>query len=407
VLLAYAAATTRPTTMPEVNQIVVRESLLIFVVLFFFTVIHGYAGLTRVIKGLVAGAVMSAALAILASLTGFEAATTLRLPGLIRLASIDFSVDDLFREGMVRPQASAAHPLELACVLTTIFPLALGLTLSLRAAGKRWWPWAVATAILAAGVAVSLSRSGLIGMLVALTVMACYWPIRKTLGMLAVVGGVVTAGLVLRVPLFTAYLSIFGVQDRSVAQRSAVTSALPFDISPFGMMGLSTSRHAAEDLTPVPTLDDQYLKTLAEMGVFGLLAYLMLVGTTLALAFRAFRNARNRVNALLPAATAQMFLGIVASFSAYAVISIFLDTSGFDQIWTTMWLLIAISAVAFRISRRPDGEVAGAINPRQDISQVPATLGGRTEAAGIGRTRHASFVQVARRRASTIRASTQ
>ena len=96
----------------------------------------------------------------------------------------------------------------------------------------------------------------------------------------------------------------------------------------------------------------------------------MLVGTALALAFLAFRNARNRANTQLPAAAAHLFLGIAASISAFAVVSIFLDTAGFLQIWTTMWLLIAMSAVAFRISRRPDGQVAGANNAAADVSQV-------------------------------------
>jgi hypothetical protein len=369
VLVAYAATTTRPTPPPNVDPMVVREILIIFVVFFCCTVIHGYAGLTRVIKGLIAGAVVSAVLAILASFTGFEAATMLRHPGLRNLTPLSFNVDDLFRMGMVRPQASASHPLELACVLTTILPLALGLTLSLRAAGKRWWPWAVATAIVVAAITVGLSRSGMIGMFVAVAAMACNWPIRRTLSMLAVVGGIVTVGLVFQVPVLTAYLSIFGAPDSSVMHRAAVTSAFPFDILPFGRMGIDNEQFGGDGIVP----DNQYLKTLAEMGVFGLLTYLMLVGTTLALAFLAFRNARNRANTQLPADAAHLFLGIAASFSAYAVVSIFLDTAGFVQMWTTMWLLIAIAAVAFRISRMPDGKVAVANNPRQDVSQVGMT----------------------------------
>jgi hypothetical protein len=39
------------------------------------------------------------------------------------------------------------------------------------------------------------------------------------------------------------------------------------------------------------------------------------------------------------------------------VMNVVLDVGGFVQIWTTMWLLIATSAVAYRLSRRPAGEL--------------------------------------------------
>jgi O-antigen ligase len=352
---------TRPITAPNLDQVMIREILLIGSFLFCFIVIHGYVGLTRVIKGLVAGGVVSSVVAIVASLTGSESAPQLRLPGLVKTAPLYFTSDDMFREGMVRAQGSASHPLELACVLTIIFPLALSLTLSLRATGKRWWPWAVATALVVGGIVVSVSRSGAIGLIVALAVMACYWPIRRTLAMLAAGSAVLAVGVVLQAPAVTGYLAIFGA-DRSVEQRVAVTSALPFDISLFGTYGLGVGRQVPRNpAAEIPTLDDQYLKVLAEQGVLGLVAYVALVGTTLAVAFLAFKNARNRVNAQLPQESAPLFLGIAASFAAYAVVTFFLDAAGFLQIWTTMWLLIAIAAVAYRISRRPIDEISGVI----------------------------------------------
>ncbi|BBZ30517.1 hypothetical protein MMAD_48120 [Mycolicibacterium madagascariense] len=347
VMVAYGAQMTRPTPAPNIDPIFVVQLLLVLVVLFVFTVIHSAAGLLRVIKGLVAGACLSATLALLAIVTGSATGPVLRIPGTVDGAGIPFTVDDVFRGGMIRAQGSASHPLELACVLIVIFPLALAMTLSLRAQGKRWWPWAVASAVIVAGSAATLSRSGTVGLVVSMAVMACYWPIRRTVTIFASCAAVIGAALLLQVPFVTKYATIFSA-DSSVAQRAAVTSALPFDITPFGMYARATG--ASSSGAGVPTLDDQYLKALSETGVFGFLAYVLLIGTTVVLAFRAFRNARA---GRCDRQRAQLFIGIAASISAYAVVSLFLDMAGFLQIWTLMWVLISLTAVAYRLSRTP------------------------------------------------------
>lgn len=363
-IVAYGAQMTRPAQAPDTDPIFAAQILLVLVVPFFVAVIHGYDGLLRVIKGLIAGGVVSATLAVLTSLTGNADGLHLRIPGLVDGAGIPFTVDDVFRGGMIRAQGSASHPLELACVLTVIFPLALAVALSLRAEGKRWWPWAAASAIIVAGIAVTLSRSGAVGLVIGLAVMASYWPIRRTLTVFAVAGGLVAAAVVLQVPFISKYVTIFSA-DSSVAQRAAVTSALPFDITPFGMYARAAGGSSSG--AGVPTLDDQYLKALSETGVFGFVAYLLVVGMTLVLAFRAFKKARNSQTGRRHA---QLFVGIAASFSAFAVVSLFLDMAGFLQVWTLMWVLIALSAVAYRISRTTSSATMAMGNPQSEPVRV-------------------------------------
>ncbi|QEM43835.1 O-antigen ligase family protein [Mycolicibacterium grossiae] len=346
-LSAYATQMTRPTNAPSLDALLVVDLLMILVVPFVVTVIHDVAGLVRVIKGLVAGGVVSALLALQQNVAGSGTAVHVRLPGLVDGAGIPFTIDDVFRGGMVRAQGGASHPLELACVLTMLFPLALALALSMRAAGRRWWPWAVASAVIVAGIAVTLARSGVIGLLVGLAVLAAYWPIRRTLAALAALAATITLAVLLDVPFLGSYLTIF-TADSSVEQRAAVTSALPFDITPFGMYARVTGTPSPG--VDVPTLDDQYLKALSETGVFGVTAYVALIGTATVLAYRAFARARNRSRTGATDPRAQLFLGVAAALAAYAVVSIFLDTAGFLQIWTLMWLLIAMAAVTRRLS---------------------------------------------------------
>lgn len=126
-LLAYGAGMMRPSTpISAADQNLVREAAFLLVVLFIFTVVRTYSGLERILKGLILGACVAAALAIVKHLTGVEVAESMRLPG---LNSLDNVVTlELIRGDLVRPQSTAGHPLELAVVLTMVFPLALGLT---------------------------------------------------------------------------------------------------------------------------------------------------------------------------------------------------------------------------------------------------------------------------------------
>jgi hypothetical protein len=350
-LMAYGIGMTRESIpVRQADTDLVVEIMLILAVIFYFSVVHSYIGLRRVIKGLVAGSVVSAIFAIIAHITGVELATVLRPPGLIEKGTLLNS--GLFRVDVVRPQGSADHPLELAAVLTIMFPLAVGLTYSMRAGRERWRLWAVATLIILIGVAVSVSRSALIGLFAACVFMALHWPIRRTLAMFGGILGLAMLVFAIKPPLLKAYSSTLGLgwRDPSAQYRAAAAQYILSHVSVFGSFaqGAGTSGYI--------TFDNQYLHRLSEAGIFGLLAYIMLLGTSLVLAFRVFANARNRTNCELPAASAHLFLGLAASFIAYAVMSIVLDVGGFVQIWTTLWLLLATSAVAFRISRRPDGK---------------------------------------------------
>jgi len=350
-LMAYGIGMTRESTpIRNTDYRIIVEIMLIVAVIFCFNVVHSYVGLRRVIKGLVAGGAVSAIFAILANITGLDLATYMRLPGLVERGTILYR--DLLRGDVVRSQGSASHPLELAAVLTMLFPLAVGLTHSLRAGGDRWRLWAVATLTIFAGIAVSVSRSALIGLFAAFALMALYWPIRRTLAMLGGILGLAMLVFVVNRSLFEAYSSTLGLGrgDASAQYRVAAAQYILSNFSIFGMFGQAGG---PSDLI----FDNQYLFRLADTGIFGLLAYVLLVGTALVLALRAFMNTRNQKNSELPAASAHLFLGLAASFTAYAVMNIVLDAGGFVQIWTTMWLLLATSAVAFRISQRPDDKL--------------------------------------------------
>jgi hypothetical protein len=352
-LLAYGMGMTQEAIpVRQADTYLVVEIMLVLSVFYYVNVVHSYIALGRVIKGLVAGGVVSAVFAIVASASGVELAPVLRPPGLVEKGV--FLTTDVFRVYVVRPQGSADHPLELAAVLTIMFPLAVGLTYSLRAGGQRWRLWAMATFIILVGVAVSVSRSALIALFVACVFMALFWPIRRTLAMVGGALGLAAVGFAVRPSLFEAYSSLFGLgfDDASSQNRVAAAQYIATKVSVFGSFarGAGTSGHVI--------FDDQYLHRLAETGLFGLFAYMMLLGTALVLAIRAFFNARKRTNPDLPAASAQLFLGLAASFIAYAVMNITLDVGGFVQIWTTMWLLLGSAAVAFRISRKADHQMA-------------------------------------------------
>jgi O-antigen ligase len=350
-MLAYGTAmTSESIPIRTADYYLIVEIMLVLSVFFYLDVIHDYVALARVVKALVAGGLVSAVFAVLAHLTGVELATVLRPPGLVEKGTILNRV--LLRGEVVRSQGSAGHPLELAAILTIILPIAVGLTYSLRENGKRWLPWAVATLVILVGVAVSVSRSALIGVLAAFVVMAFFWPIRRTIGMLVGAIGFATLLFAFNPPLFNAYASTLGLgtSDPSAQYRVVAARYILSRMSMFGSYGEAPGATGY-------IFDDQYLYRLSQGGIVGLFAYVVLLAATLTLALRAYTNARKRMNPALPIGSAQLFLGLAASLTAYAVMNVVLDVGGFVQIWTTMWLLIATSAVAYRLSRRPAGEL--------------------------------------------------
>jgi putative inorganic carbon (HCO3(-)) transporter len=326
-------------------QLVNREAGMLAAVLLVMVVVGSAADLARVVQGIVVGAGVSALLALVQVATGVELAGALVLPGLTDQGS-GVAAAELLRAGAVRPAGSAGHPLELAAVLTVVFPLALGLTLSRRARGAVTWPWAVASAVIALGAVSTISRSAFVGIAAALLVMAWRWPVRRVVVGGSVVVLAVLGAVVAGVPLVSRLADVLvgGTGDNSVGSR---TSGLSYALERLPLHWLVGQGAGTYDVSKQPVLDNFYLTRLVESGVVGLAALLVLVGGAWVVAFRASRRGVTSPGA----GDFELVNGILGAVTAIAVVALILDLGGFAQISTLLYVLVALAGAAALTTR--------------------------------------------------------
>jgi putative inorganic carbon (HCO3(-)) transporter len=295
------------------------------------------------LKGLLLGGALSSAFAVVRLLAGVDLAPMFILPGL--KASDFVLVTNLSREGIDRPQGSAGHPLELAGVLTVIIPLGVAVVASARARGDRTWPWVACTALMICGALVTVSRSAVVGLTAAVVVMVWRWSIQRFAATLVAAAAAVGLGLLLQVHVVAAIMQSFAhaSTDSSIASRGHGASYVVEHYRDHFWVGQGNGMYPAYHQ---PVLDNQYLSRLMESGVLGLAGFVALIGVALLLALRA--------SAATDQVTAELAGGISGSLAALAVISTILDVSGFVQIWTVTWILVALSTVVWRLGRQGD-----------------------------------------------------
>ncbi|BBX34553.1 O-antigen polymerase [Mycolicibacterium mageritense DSM 44476 = CIP 104973] len=344
-LLSYGAAMDRGTVTRGFefgDRYIFSDLALAAMVVAIIAMITTTGHVALMLKGLLVGGALSSAFAVVRFIAGIDLAPLFILPG---LKQSDFVlVTNLAREGIDRPQGSAGHPLELAGVLTVIIPLGVAIVASARAKGERTWPWIACTGLLICGAMVTVSRSAVVGLVAAVLVMVWRWSIRRFAVTLIAAAAAVGLGLLLQVQVVTAILQSFAnaATDSSIASRGVGASYVAAHFRDQFWLGQGAGMYPA---FRQPVLDNQYLSRLMETGALGLVSFVALIAVALVLALRA-SAARDPV-------TAELAGGISGSLAALAVISTILDVSGFIQIWTVTWILVALSTVVWRLGRQP------------------------------------------------------
>ncbi|SDS52650.1 O-antigen ligase [Pseudarthrobacter equi] len=246
------------------------------------------------------------------------------------------------RGSFLRVAGSTFHPIELGVIASMLLPLALWRALYDHT-GRKWMHWA-GTGLIVFAIAATISRSAVLGVLTVAFVFLPFLPSRsRQWTVLGFLGAAVL--LFLAVPGFVATLFgtvTAGTADTSITARledyprvEAMMSARPWlGIGP----GAYLTRNAIE------VLDNQYLKTIVEMGVPGflaLLAYMVVPG--IAAWTAAFKAKAERLKTLAGAVAASCLVAAPASaafdFLGFPVVALIypfcVGLSG------TVWLLVA------------------------------------------------------------------
>lgn len=343
-LLSYGAAVSRGTVLRGFmfgDRYIFADLALTAMVIAIVTMLTTVDRIILVAKGLIVGATLSASFAIVRLVIGLDLSPMFILPG---LKSSDFVlVTNLAREGVERPQGSAGHPLELAGVLTVVIPLCVGVAMCARTRGERVWPWLTCAGLMMCGALGTVSRSVIVGLAAAVIVMAWRWPIQRLVAIVVAAAAAIGAALLLELHVVAAMLQAFAnvSKDSSIASRELGAAYVTDHYRDHLWLGQGAGMYPAYDQ---PVLDNQYLSRLMETGVLGLGTFVVFLGVAFVLALKTSAS-RDPVIAELGGA-------VSGSLAALVVISTILDVSGFIQIWTVTWILLAFSAVLWRLDRQ-------------------------------------------------------
>lgn len=280
-----------------------------------------------------------ATLGIVQFFTGIDVAAYLVVPGLSANSELGGVVG---RSVLNRVSGTAVHPIEYGVVLGALLPLAVHRTI------HRWGrPLALLPVVLIfVGCFLSVSRSAVLVVLLALVVLLLGWPNRWRLRALAILPFAVV-GLRLAVPgLVGTLMSLFKnlFNDPSVTGRTN-----DYDVV-FALMGENPLLGRGL-FTFVPRyyriLDNQFLVFGIELGIVGLVAAATFLFGTFFIARAAYRRARTARSRNLGLSLSASALGISFSFLTF-------DALGFPMAAGVTMLLAGLAGATWRLTALED-----------------------------------------------------
>ena len=305
----------------------------------------------------------------------FSYRSQLHLPGFT--SNVDLV--NITRAGFSRVDAAAAHPIEYAVVTAVLAPIALHYALHSRTRAMRLGCWA-ALACLFAVTPMTVSRSGVLALVVCLAVYAPALTARHRLNALLLVPVALLAFSAAVPGLLGTLRSLFfaGSQDPSIAGREADYAKLPGLLQGHEIFGrgLGTFQPAQYFF-----LDNQYLGTWIEAGAVGLVALvaLFLVGMGTA------RGARKWATDV---ETRSLGQALAAAIAGLAITGGTFDQMSFRQSQFLVFLLIGCAGSLWWMQRGPldaasvgataDPAVGGSDVVGQSREQAPHRARSRT-----------------------------
>jgi O-antigen ligase len=262
------------------------------------------------------------------------------------------------RGGRLRVYGSGQHPIAYGAALLMLVPL--GVYLTRRTRSRRWW---IATVLLVLGTLTTVSRTSiLMGVLMLIMYFRLFPQQVKRLWPL-IIPAIVVIHVALPGALGTVASSFFPkggvVKEQAAANVGSgrVASLAPglkeAARSPFLGEGYGTRVVDEGPLQNATILDDQWLTTLLETGIFGLASWIWL--------FVAFtRRMMRRARELTGEPDAWLFAALGSSVAAYCFGLLFYDGLSFIQVTFFAFLLIALGSVLLR-QPQPAGAAAAPV----------------------------------------------
>lgn len=335
------------------DHAMVTTFALIFVAMAVCDGVRSRARLYFLLRVVVVCCSLVAVVGILQYLLHYDLTPHLRPPGM-RLTSLDTSVGT--RAGRVRAAGTTANPLEFGVLCAMALPLAIHLAFDAKHDNRRTAVWWTCVVLIGGGLMFSVSRSAVLGLMAAGLVLFLGWPGRRrarmalaALGFLAVIK--VTSPGLLRT-LFTLFQT--ANQDSSVQWRTHdyATAGGLISQHPWLGRGIGTWYAPKHEV-----FDNQYLLTLVDSGVIGLVALLAIIFAGMYAALRVGLLA-GRLGARVGTAVTDRDLALSVAASIAVVLPTFatFDFLSFPTVSALLFLLVGIVGALLRIVR---AEAAG------------------------------------------------
>jgi hypothetical protein len=299
--------------------------------------IQNRASLRRLLHSIVLGGTALSALGIIQFFTSVDLAARIRIPGFTYVAS-DYASE---RSGFNRIVSTTSHPIEMSVVVALLLPMALHLGLTAPAAERRkWW---ICAAVIGISAPLTVSRTAVIALAVGALILFPAWPRRHRKKMLlALLAGTVAMKFAVPGLLGTLRSFLFDASnDPSVVSRQEGADYVSRFISERPLLGRGFG-------TFLPTryeyLDNQVLLALVEIGIVGLLAFVVLLVLAVGLT-RIVRLLSPRADDRDLAQTlfACMAVGFITWFTY--------DALGFPTSRTLVFLAIGMAGALWQIVR--------------------------------------------------------
>lgn len=343
VLVTYGAATHGHLPVDELSQ--ADHALVLAMAYFGVTVLICDGVRTRqrldlVLKTVVVTGAVVAVVGAFQFVLAVDLTQYLVLPGLRFGAEYDFVLE---RESFRRVAATLGHPIEFGVVSSMILPLAVHYGSQARKLGLpagRWW---CCTAMIAAGLMFSVSRSAMLGVLGAGFVLFLGWSGTMRARALAAVAVFLVAVKVMIPGLLGTFFGLFANfgSDDSVRWRTHDYSAAATEIgrNPLFGRGLGTWYAPKHQV-----FDNQYLHTLVETGVVGLAMFVLTFGCAIYSGVKARGLARD-------SRTRDLGLTLAACLVVPLIGSATFDLMSFHAAVGLSFLLAGAAGALLRITR--------------------------------------------------------
>ncbi len=252
------------------------------------------------------------------------------------------------RGGLPRAYASSQHPIALGAVLVMLVPITVYLA---KRSGRRLW-WA-ATTLLVVGSLATISRTSILMILVQVAVYAVLRP-RDVLRLwvffpvfIVVVHVMLPGTLGTIKDTFAPKGGLIAEQDSApVGSGRVVTLGPSLDVwkaHPLLGVGYGTRITVAGPKKNAPILDDQWLGTLLEIGLLGLVAWVWLFVSFLRRMLGAARRSEGT--------DFWLFSGFAAAVASFAVAMFLYDAFAFIQVTFVLFILLALGAASYRMAQ--------------------------------------------------------